>query len=234
MRPGTVFAGGALAGAFVTLLVAWSAWPSLAAQARVAGADVVASAPASASASASDWRQPSPLAVPREAPVVVPQAPLAASAAPAAVPVTTPAPVAAAVSRPAAADPAVPAATLSAEHAAVLVGRRRPPTLQELHAEFVTQPKHAQHAPTLESSIRQAVTAGNASGEFELIAVDCRTTLCEVLAFGNLPGSGDRWNELTAAMAKQPWYAEHIRNESTTAAVQNNRYVIVTMLQRKR
>ena len=108
----------------------------------------------------------------------------------------------------------------------MLVGKRRPSTLQEQHADFVTQRKDPLNSARLEDEIRQAVSAANATGEFELIGVDCRTGLCEVLAFGNPGNDGIRHSA--------PWYAEGIRNESTSSVSNNNRHVIATILQRKR
>jgi hypothetical protein len=131
-------------------------------------------------------------------------------------------------------DRPTPPILLSAEHAKVLLpppNVGRPLSLAELHMQLSSESKDANWAPDLEQSIRQALTVGNASAEFEILSVECRATLCEVLAFGNLPSSGQRWNQVWDDIQTQSWYAG-FRGNTTSSFVQNGRYTIVTILQR--
>ncbi|MEO6276521.1 hypothetical protein [Roseateles sp.] len=141
-------------------------------------------------------------------------------------------------SRPAVAAPVVVGAVpvqLSTEHAAVLMPSgvdNRAPSLQELHTQLLSESVNAQWAPDVEQAIRQAIAAGNGTGEFDVPTVSCRQTLCEVLAFGNLPGSGEKWGELWSGFSKLPWHGQ-FSGTSTSTFVRNNRHVIVTILRRK-
>jgi hypothetical protein len=129
-----------------------------------------------------------------------------------------------------------PPIALSAEHAQVLgqaVRRDRPPSLGELHLQLSAETRDAAWSVPLEQSIQQYLQAANPSGEFEIMSVQCRATLCEVLAFGNLPTSGARWNQLWDVASSQPWMAG-IGGNTTSTFVRNDRHVIVTVLQRSR
>jgi len=140
--------------------------------------------------------------------------------------------------KPPAAAPGPGGATipLSAEHARLLApppDEKRPPTLAELHMQISSEGRDPAWAPELEQAIRQALTAGNTTGEFELMNVECRATLCEVLAFGNQPGSGQRWNQLMEEMTRQPWWSTgNLKGDTTSSYVRNNRSVIITLLHR--
>ena len=66
------------------------------------------------------------------------------------------------------------------------------------------------------------------------MSVDCRSTMCEVLAFGNgAPSSSKEWNQAIGDMRNQPWYSE-IGGESTSMGSQNGRFTVPTILQRKK
>lgn len=128
----------------------------------------------------------------------------------------------------------MPSIALSREHAKVLApttGQNRQLTLAELHMQLVSEAKDDNWGTELEQSIRAFLTAKNSPPEFDIMSVECRTTLCEILAFGNLPTSGERWNELWNQAHAQPWYGE-ISGNSTSTFVNNQRYVIVTILHR--
>lgn len=151
-------------------------------------------------------------------------------------PARTPGPSPAVAVAPAPAErPAIPAPIrLSDEHAKMLAPRvpeGRPLTLPELHLQLSTEGKDPQWAAEMEQNLTRFIAQHNASGEFELLAVECRTTLCEILAFGNLPDSQQRWNLLGAEMSRQPWWSA-FKGNSTSSSGQNGRTTIVTILQR--
>lgn len=135
--------------------------------------------------------------------------------------------------------PPVPVATpiaLAQEHAKLLrpeVDPKKQPTLPELHQQLESEVRDDAWAIGMEQSIRDFLTANNIAAAFEISAVTCRKTLCEVLAFGNQPGSGAQWNSVWSIARTQPWY-EGISGESTSSSSHNQRYVIVTILQRSK
>ena len=107
----------------------------------------------------------------------------------------------------------------------------RPLTLSELHMQLSTQRKDENWALEMEQAMRQFLSQSIVSNEFEVLTVECRTTLCEILAFGNLPSSGERWNAVMADMAKQAWWSS-FQGNATSSSDQNGRTTIVTILQR--
>jgi hypothetical protein len=124
---------------------------------------------------------------------------------------------------------------LSTDHANMLAPAKpdgRPPTLSEQHMQLLTERKDSSWALEMEENLSQFLAQNNATGEFELLSVECRTTLCEILAFGNLPASPQHWNLLGAELSKQPWWS-NFQGNSTASSAQNGRTTIVTILQRK-
>lgn len=113
------------------------------------------------------------------------------------------------------------------------VNDQRPPTLAELHVQLLSESKDPQWGYEAEQSIRHAIAQANTTGEFDVPTVECRQSICEVLAFGNLPDSGNKWNQLWDGLTKQPWYSE-FKNNSTSISASNGRFTIVTIVQRKR
>jgi hypothetical protein len=131
------------------------------------------------------------------------------------------------------ADP-IPSIGLSSEHAKMLSPapvEGRPPTLQELHMQFATERDDQNWSLVMEQNLSLFLAQSNSSGEFEILTVDCRSTLCEILAFGNLPNSPQRWNALGSEMGKQPWWS-NFKGNSTSTSERNGRTTIVTILQR--
>jgi hypothetical protein len=123
---------------------------------------------------------------------------------------------------------------LSAEHAKALFpasqeGRRL--TIQEQHMLLTNESKDASWALEMEQNINQFLAQNNASGEFEILTVECRKTLCEILAFGNLPNSHQRWNAISAEMTRQAW-GSNFQGSSSSTGDQNGRATIITILER--
>ena len=89
----------------------------------------------------------------------------------------------------------IPSISLSEEHAKMLSpvpAEGRPPTLRELHMQFATEREDQTWSLAMEQNLSQFLAQNNNSGEFEILNIDCRSTLCEILAFGNLPNSPQR------------------------------------------
>ena len=122
---------------------------------------------------------------------------------------------------------------LSAEHATVLTTQETQPTLPELHARLLAEPKDATWGPSTEDMIRRDLSAANDTGEFDIPTIECRETLCEVLAFGNAPTSPMKWSRAMGELRK-PWEAAGLMNQSSSISGANGRYVIVTILDRRR
>jgi hypothetical protein len=83
----------------------------------------------------------------------------------------------------------------------------------------------------METNIRRFLAEDGSDGGFEVLSVDCRLSLCEVLAFGNVPGAQQRWNAIGSDMTKQPWWS-NFRGAATSSSDKNGRTVIATILQR--
>lgn len=220
------FLSGAAFGVVLTTLVAyiWPSTPSASASAQAAGPLHTVSADRSQQRTASISEPPREVAQ-----TVPPLVPLAVAPLP-----TTPVTNGRTGSSLVQPSPIIEPIKLSAEHARVLLppsDAKRPPTLPELHMQFVSQSKDPNWSFETEQSIRKALTTNENPAEFDILSVDCRRSLCEVLAFGNLPTSGEKWNGLWDGIAKEPWYAE-FKGNTTSSFVQNNRYTIVTIIQR--
>jgi hypothetical protein len=129
-----------------------------------------------------------------------------------------------------------PAPRLSNEHAELLMPRQRdgqPLTLPELHLQLSTERPDLNWSLAMEQTLREFVMRSNGSGEFDVLYVECRSTLCEITLFGNLPASGQRWNSLLADMGHQPW-GPQFQGQSTSFSGINGRTAIVSILQRAR
>ncbi len=125
---------------------------------------------------------------------------------------------------------------LSADHAAILT----PPnpaghqlTLPELHAILSLEKKDVDWAWKTEQLLAQHFAQRNNTGEFEVLSIECRTTLCEVLAFGNLPTSPLRWAQIVGEMSNQPWWT-NFHTSTTNVTEKHGRGALVTILQRAR
>lgn len=130
----------------------------------------------------------------------------------------------------------VPSISLSAEHARLLspeFSEDRVPTIQELHMQFVSERDDQNWSLAMEQNLSQFLAQHNTAGEFEILTLDCRSTLCEILAFGNLPNSPQRWSLIVSDMGKQPWWS-NFKGNSTSSSETNGRTTIVTILVRRK
>lgn len=127
-----------------------------------------------------------------------------------------------------------PPIKLSADHAKMVAPEltlTRQPSISELHASFAAELRDAGWSSQMEQSLAQFLASANTSNEFEILAVECRSTLCELRVFGNQPNSTESWNQIGAALRQQPWWS-NFQGSSTTAIGVNGRTTIITILQR--
>lgn len=127
----------------------------------------------------------------------------------------------------------VPAVTLSEEHAKMLLDmNERPPSLPELHARFAGEPLDAAWSQQMEAQLRQALQDAGVQKGFELLAVECRRTLCELRLFGTGPDAGQRWGGTMGKLAQQSWWSPNFSGVSSSTTGPNDRSVIATILHR--
>lgn len=125
-----------------------------------------------------------------------------------------------------------PPPALSAEHAKILLSEEPPaPSLPELHARLLAEPKQEAWSASTEGLIRQGLS--ELGSNVELHTVECRVTLCEVLAFGNDANALREWQQ-TIARHHPSWRAAGLVDNAQSISGQNGRYVIVSILQRRR
>lgn len=165
----------------------------------------------------------------------------AAVVAAAAPPVACPPAAAAADPRKAAASAAapavvrvdVPAVALSEEHAKLLLdGGEQPPSLPELHARFAGEPLDSAWSQQMEGQLRQALQEAGVQKGFELLAVECRRTLCELRLFGTGADAGQRWGGTMGKLTQQPWWGTNFSGISSSVSGPDDRSVIATILHR--
>ncbi|MDR7272843.1 hypothetical protein J2X20_005528 [Pelomonas saccharophila] len=127
----------------------------------------------------------------------------------------------------------VPAVALSEEHAKMLLDlNERPPSLPELHARFAGEPLDAAWSQQMEAQLRQALQDAGVQKGFELLAVECRRTLCELRLFGTGSDAGQRWGGTMGKLAQQPWWGPNFSGVSSSTTGPDDRSVIATILHR--
>lgn len=125
---------------------------------------------------------------------------------------------------------------LSAEHAELL--KPEPTEFQlmtpsQAHMLLSTEPKDTAWSWEMERLIGAYLAANNGAGEFEFPSIECRRTLCEILVFGNLPTSPQRWSDIAAQMNRQPWWS-NFAGLTNTMSGKNGRFAFVAVLQRSK
>lgn len=174
-------------------------------------------------------------ACPAAAPAPIPSPPPACPPALAAA--AGPAPAASRGAGAVALPPAAPAVPepfpLSKEHAQILQAPDERPTLPQLHRQLLDEPRDADWAAATEELLRRDLAAANQAGDFDIPTIQCRQTLCEVLAFGNSPAAIQRWQ---AAMQERSgaWReAAGLVGNSLSITSAGGRAVIVGILERR-
>lgn len=126
----------------------------------------------------------------------------------------------------------MPAVALSQEHAKLLDNGEQAPSLPELHTRFAGEPLDAAWSQQMEAQLRQALQEAGVQKGFELLAVECRRTLCELRLFGIGADSGQRWGGTLAKLAGQNWWGPNFSGITSSVTGPNDRLVIATILQR--
>jgi hypothetical protein len=129
-----------------------------------------------------------------------------------------------------------PVPGLSVEHASLLLPSplgREPVTVPELHAKFAAEPKEPNWAYKMEEVLGGFIKGPRTDVAFDIVSIECRKTMCEILAFGNTPNAQERWQSIGAEMAQQEWWSG-FRGNATSYTSQNGRTVLATILQRAR
>lgn len=127
----------------------------------------------------------------------------------------------------------VPAVALSSEHAKLLLDMSdRPPSLQELHARFAGEPLDPDWSRQMETQLRQSLQDAGVQKGLELLAVECRRTLCELRLFGVGAGAAQRWGGTVGQIAQQPWWGPNFSGISSSTTGPDDRSVIATILHR--
>lgn len=140
---------------------------------------------------------------------------------------------AASAAAPAAMSVDVPAVSLSQEHAKLLLNdRERPASLPELHARFAGEPLDPAWSQQMEAQLRQTLQDAGVHKGFELLAVECRRTLCELRLFGTGADASQRWGGTIGQLAQQPWWGPNFSGVSSSTTGPDDRSVIATILHR--
>lgn len=185
----------------------------------------VASAPASASVSAaSPQPQPQPQLQPQSQSQSQPPVP---------VPVPGPSPVAAAVMKPALpqASPTVHTTfALSSDHRALIQGT----LLADADLDRLeNEPRDDAWATETERLIRQALARHGSAVDFDLIAVDCRQTLCAIQVFSNGENGHRRWVEAVDELYEEALSSAFDSVNTAFPAQGSSRSPVLTFLHRK-
>lgn len=106
------------------------------------------------------------------------------------------------------------------------------------HAVFLTEARDVSWADYVEMPLREYL-AGHRSRNFRIVGLECRSTMCEVLAVNGTPtGTSvdvDTWQDVIHAMKREPWYgvARILEPEIEFGLAPDGRVAILTHLVRK-
>lgn len=78
-----------------------------------------------------------------------------------------------------------------------------PPSVAELHRRLETESRDPPWSVQSEQLIRQSLATHLTSPEFDVAAVECRRTLCEMQIFGYSENAAKKWSEVAAGLAGQ-------------------------------
>lgn len=177
--------------------------------------------------------QPAPLAPP-PARAAVPassgqlQPPVRAAASPgAASPASSPA--AATLPAPSAANPVKSSFALSSDHQALI---HETPLAAADHELLEREPREDAWATESERLIRDELGRHRSAGDFEVIAVDCRRTLCAIQAFSYGENGHRAWVEAVDDLYKES-LASVFDSVNTAFPTQGGRSPVLTFLHRR-
>ncbi|XOV83656.1 MAG: hypothetical protein ACFHXK_00770 [bacterium] len=125
-------------------------------------------------------------------------------------------------------SPGVPIQT-SHEHAELMQKSTPRKTVAELHRDLELEEIDSTWAPIMESIISEFVVEHELIEAFSINHVTCRTTLCEIQAFGFEGHS--QWNQMMNQMQANDWYRQ-FNGMSTESTSNNGKATVITILHR--
>ncbi len=98
--------------------------------------------------------------------------------------------------------PSAVAPQSTAEHRDMALGVTTPlpPRLDELHRRVETEPRDPSWSAESERLIRDHLTEHLKSPEFDVVAVECRRSVCEIQVFGYAQDGARKWSEAMAGL----------------------------------
>ncbi len=104
-----------------------------------------------------------------------------------------------------------------------------PPSLAELHKRLESEQRDQSWSAATEQIIRQYLAQQVTSPEFDVAAVECRQTLCEVQVFGYSKEAVDKWSQVAAGLQGQ-LAASRFGGTTTSVAEKNGKTVLLSIL----
>lgn len=178
--------------------------------------------------------QPAPAATaPASAAIPVvsprPDMPAPATQAPSAAPAASAAPLAMVRPAPPTASPARSAFALSSDHQALI---HETVLASSDHERLEQEPRDDAWATAAERLIRQELARHARAGDFDLVAVDCRQTLCAIQAFSYGENGHREWVKAVDELYKET-LADLFDSVNTAFPTQGSRSPVLTFLHRK-
>lgn len=106
-----------------------------------------------------------------------------------------------------------------------------PKTLRELHGEFAQEEQDIGWALEKEQQIRYYLDSHRFNPNWQILSVDCRTSLCEIVGI-ELNNQVDAWGTATSEMREQPWW-EFSGSSSSSSGLPDGTTPFIAILSRK-
>jgi hypothetical protein len=103
-----------------------------------------------------------------------------------------------------------------------------PPSLAELHKRLETEQRDPSWSAASEQIIRQYLAQKVTSPEFDVAAVECRQTLCEVQVFGYSKEATGKWSQVAADLQGQ-LAASRFEGSTLSVTEKNGRTVLLSI-----
>ena len=100
-----------------------------------------------------------------------------------------------------------------------------------LHGMLVTEPRNLVWAESMERQIRASIQSGAYTFELNLLAVECRESICELQAISKNPDTLRDWERKIEEIRRQSW--NDFGQTSGTYGIVDNQFVMITHLLRK-
>ena len=123
-----------------------------------------------------------------------------------------------------------PAPQSTAEHRDMALGLSAPlpPSLAELHKLLESETRDPVWSVQSEQLIRQYLAQHLTSPEFDVAAVECRQTLCEIQIFGYVKDAPDKWSQVMAALNGQ-MASSRFAGNSLSVSEKNGRTILLSI-----